>query len=176
MATSVALTVTVLAGGSPVTTGTVTFYNGATSLGTGSLNSSGMASVSDDYAAIGNGLNHRRLWRNHELRSVDFCGRQYQRRGGDNDNRVEHTWQRSLWRQRDLNGYGALRCQSGNDWNSDLLQRSDFAGYCLAEFQRGGNIGDYNAAGGYGLDHSQLRGDHELRRFNFDGQQHQHWS
>ena len=43
---TVALTATVTAGGSPVTSGTVTFYNGTTSIGTGAVNASGVVTLS----------------------------------------------------------------------------------------------------------------------------------
>ena len=51
--TSVSLTATVLSGGNPVTTGTVTFYNGATSLGTGSLSASGMSTFATTTLPVG---------------------------------------------------------------------------------------------------------------------------
>jgi hypothetical protein len=50
---SVNLTATVLSGGNPVATGTVTFYNGATSLGAGPLNSSGVATLATTTLPVG---------------------------------------------------------------------------------------------------------------------------
>ncbi len=50
---SVTLTAMVTSGGTPVTTGTVTFYNGSTSLGTGALNASGVATLNTTTLPVG---------------------------------------------------------------------------------------------------------------------------
>ncbi len=51
--TSVKLTATVTSGGSPVTSGTVNFYNGSTLLGTGTLTGSGSATLSTTTLPVG---------------------------------------------------------------------------------------------------------------------------
>lgn len=53
LGSSVTLTATVTANGSPVTAGTITFYDGSTSLGSGSLNTSGTASLTTTAVAVG---------------------------------------------------------------------------------------------------------------------------
>ena len=157
------LTATVTAASGPPPAGTVTFNSGTTSLGAGTLNGSGVATLTPDacrrhqYSAYTHasyaGLNHRRAIR---LRPA-HRGRRGRCSHHHNSRRKSNFV--DLCRAAHAYGHGGRGQWRHTHWNCHVPERSNVAGLRATERRRPGNSFRGSGSG-------QLRHHRELRRLN----------